>query len=77
MWDLARCRRSDSDPSFAPLRLSRDTVTRCSQRPTPVGQPKSLITGTVAQRVKNLPAILETQVQSLGGEDPLQKGMAT
>ena len=27
--------------------------------------------------VKNLPAMLETQVQSLGGEDPLQKGMAT
>ena len=31
----------------------------------------------VAQMIKNLPAILETQVQSLGGEDPLQKGMAT
>ena len=27
--------------------------------------------------VKNLPAILETQVQSLGQEDPLEKGMAT
>ena len=38
-----------------------------------MGQPKSLTTGTVAQRVKNLPAIQETQVQSLGGEDPLQK----
>ena len=31
----------------------------------------------VAQRVKNLPAIRETQVQSLGWEDPLEKGMAT
>ena len=27
--------------------------------------------------VKNLPAIQETQVQSLGQEDPLEKGMAT
>ena len=27
--------------------------------------------------VKNLPAIQETQVQSLGQEDPPEKGMAT
>ena len=27
--------------------------------------------------VKNLSAIQETQVQSLGGEDPLEKEMAT
>jgi len=27
--------------------------------------------------VKNLSAMQETQVQSLGGEDPLEKGMAT
>ena len=27
--------------------------------------------------VKNLPAVRETWVQSLGWEDPLQKGMAT
>ena len=31
----------------------------------------------VAQMVKNLPAIQETWVQSLGREDPLEKGMAT
>ena len=31
----------------------------------------------VAQRVKNLPAMQETRVQSLGQEDPLEKGMAT
>ena len=30
-----------------------------------------------AQTVKNLPAMKETQVQSLGWEDPLEKGMAT
>ena len=31
----------------------------------------------VAQMVKNLPAMQETQVRSLGWEDPLEKGMAT
>ena len=31
----------------------------------------------MAQRVKNLPSMQETQVQSLGWEDPLEKGMAT
>ena len=31
----------------------------------------------VAQAVKNLPAMQETRVQSLGLEDPLEKGMAT
>ena len=31
----------------------------------------------VAQMVKNLPAVQETQVRSLGQEDPLEKGMAT
>ena len=31
----------------------------------------------MAQRVKNLPALQETHVQSLGWEDPLGKGMAT
>ena len=31
----------------------------------------------VAQTVKNPPAIWETQVWSLGQEDPLEKGMAT
>ena len=31
----------------------------------------------VAEIVKNLPAMLETQVQSLDQEDPLEKEMAT
>ena len=31
----------------------------------------------VAQMVKNLPEMRETWVQSLGLEDPLEKGMAT
>ena len=28
-------------------------------------------------QIKNLPAMKETEVQSLGQEDPLEKGMAT
>ena len=31
----------------------------------------------VAQLVKNRPAVWETRVQSLGWEDPLEKGKAT
>ena len=31
----------------------------------------------MAQTVKTLPAMQETRVQSLGGEDPLERGMAT
>ena len=31
----------------------------------------------MAQTVKNLPAMQETQVRSLDLEDPLEKGMAT
>ena len=31
----------------------------------------------MAQMVKNLPAMPETRVQSLGQESPLEKGMAT
>ena len=30
----------------------------------------------VAQKVKSLPAMQETRVHSLGGEDPLEKAMA-
>ena len=31
----------------------------------------------MAQTVKNLPATQETWIESLGWEDPLEKGMAT
>jgi len=31
----------------------------------------------VAQMIKNLPTMQETQAQSLGQEDPLEKEMAT
>ena len=34
-------------------------------------------TSLVAQTVRNVPAMQETQVRSLGREDPLEEGMAT
>ena len=37
----------------------------------------ALCASLVAQMVKNLPEMWETQVQSLGRKDPLDKGMAT
>ena len=37
----------------------------------------NLCTSLLAQIVKNLPAMQETWVQSLGWEDPLEKAMAT
>ena len=37
----------------------------------------SLVAFLVAQMVKHLPAVQETQVQSLSWEDPLEKEMAT
>ena len=39
--------------------------------------PQSSWACLVAQLVKNLPAMWETWVQSLGWEDPLEKGKAT
>ena len=43
----------------------------------PVSTPSPDINLGVAQTIKNLPAMQETQVQSLGQEDPLEEGMAT
>ena len=39
--------------------------------------PESDWASLVAQSVKKLPAVQETQVRSLGQEDPLEKEMAT
>ena len=60
-WPLAALSSSSS-------RLSLDS-----------NEPPDLVKGVflVAQTVKNLPAMQETWVRSLGWEDPLEKGMAT
>ena len=49
------------------------STTRNTGRVTPIVSWASL----VAQLVKNPPAMRETWVQSLGWDDPLEKGMAT
>ena len=36
-----------------------------------------MVSSPMAQQVKNLPAMQETQVRSLGWEDPLEEEMAT
>ena len=36
-----------------------------------------ILQALVAQAVKNLPAVQETRIQSLGQKDPLGKGMTT
>ena len=43
----------------------------------PLSSPMRLTASLVAQMVKNLPAMQETWVQSLDGEDPLKQEMAT
>ena len=40
-------------------------------------QQRTLRSSLKVQMVKNLPAMQETRVRSLGWEDPLEKGMAT
>ena len=42
-----------------------------------LGRVKSFTGFPVAQMVKNLPAMLETWVRSLGQKNPLEKGIAT
>ena len=55
-------RNKSEDPSRPPPSRDREEERRAS---------------LVAQMVKNLPAMQETQVQSLGWGDPLKKGMVT
>ena len=58
-------------PTFSLLRDFRTVSTEAA----PVYIPCSHV--KVAQMVKSLPAMQETQVQSLGREDPLEEEMAT
>ena len=55
------------------LHRSLETIIRLLISYTPIQNRASL----VAQMIKNLPSMQETWVQSLGQEDPLEKGMAT
>ena len=61
--------------SGSPFRLFSKSYEFCFKD----GRVKTFVPSSslVAQRVKRLPEMQETWVQSLGQEDPLEKGMAT
>ena len=67
-------------PKTHPADLPKILFNLGSQRPIPQvftpGLPHSWVS-LVPQMLKNPPAMQETRVQSLSGEDPLEKGMAT
>ena len=80
LWDVdpATCSHYTSKPRSAggfPLLL----LSRLSQVPafSFAILPTLFLVFLVAQRGKNPPAMQETQIRSLGWEDPLEKGMAT
>ena len=87
---LSQCRGTGSDP-WEGNQSSAGKESACSAcrrprvdswvRKIPWGRAKLptpvLLGCPVVQSVKNPPAIREIWVQSLGGEDPLEKGMAT
>ena len=66
-------------PFHSPLSLTTSSPARCQPLPGTLSTylPISLGVSLGAQMVKNLLAMQETWVQSLGQEDPLEKGMAT
>ena len=66
-WFLGLCTQSRPKPSVLLVALL----------PCPVGLPTSIGAFLAAQMVKNVAAMQETWVQSLGWEDPLGKCMAT
>ena len=64
--------------SMGSQRVRHDlTIEQQQQQKYLLGGKKVQYMWMVAQMVKSLPAIQETQVQSLGQEDSLEKGMAT
>ena len=71
LWLLPQAMRQRNDMSSSNLKGSTQMFTE--HRQMVIRQRAS----QVAQTVKNLPAMWESQVQSLGGEEPLEKEMAT
>ena len=67
------CKVMYTDPGTPEKVQSLNMAASESNRVSLVAQ----LTSLVAQTVKRLSIMLETQVQSLGWEDPLEKGMTT
>ena len=67
-----------SNPPLLSLSFLVHKFPECGLNSRPFsGYTREFEASLVAQRVKNLPAMQETWVWSLGWEDPLEKGMAT
>ena len=62
---------------FGMMSLRVTHVVACVRISVPFKLNNIPFTSLVAQIVKNLPAMQETQLLSLGWEDPLEEGMAT
>ena len=63
---------------FSRVQLCATPETAAHQAPLSLGFPAQYSWASlVAQLVKNLPAVWETWIRSLGREDPLEKGKAT
>ena len=73
-WDKRRIQtqyREKGPESWRPLTLPRQVEQDW------VGHPRGRGTTQAALEVKSLPAVQQTQVRSLGWEDPLEEGVAT
>ena len=66
VWEIPWIEKPGGLPSMGSQRVGHDWATNTF----------ALEASLVAQTVKNLPAMEKTQVQSLGAEDPLEKGTA-
>ena len=66
-------------PTQPPISPAWERTSEASTQHTSLSglQPKDLVASLVAQMVKHLPTMRETQVRSLSWEDPLEKAMAT
>ena len=74
VWDLSSPPRDDPMPPVLEAQSLNHWTTREVSEVTCIC---SWWASLVAQLVKNLPAMRETCVRSLGWEDPLEEGMAT
>ena len=61
------------DESQAGIKISRRNINNLRY----AGDTTAIWASLMAQQVKNMPVVQETQVQSLGPEDPLEEEMAT
>ena len=77
VWKDPACQGATKLSTATIEACSSSSVARDQHPPISISTIRENFTLLVAQLVKNLPAMWETWVRSLGWEDPLQKGKAT